>query len=141
MTDSDNRDRALPAGILEYALPGDWVVYAGKTDAANDFVSTKLTRQNDRWFHVRGMPGGHVALRVPPERTPDRATLERAAAIAAFHSKARSGGIVAVSMAEGRHVSKPRGVKAGTVEIRKETVLKVRPVTESEANDLRRADR
>lgn len=134
----EHPSRALPAGILEYELPDGWLVFAGKTDAANDYVSIKLARPRDRWFHVRGMPGGHVVLRVPADRDPDRATLERAASIAAFHSKARTGGVVAVSMTEGKHVSKPRGAKPGTVEIRKESVLKVRPIPEAELAALRR---
>jgi predicted ribosome quality control (RQC) complex YloA/Tae2 family protein len=128
----------IPSGVLEYALPDDWQVFAGRTDAANDYVSIKLAKPRDRWFHVRGMPGGHVVLRVPAEREPDRATLERAAALAAYHSKARTGGVVPVSMTEGRHVSKPRGAKPGTVEIRKETVLKVRPLTDDEVAAMRR---
>ena len=127
-----------PPGILHYELPDAWPVIAGTTAAANDHVSTRLTRQRDRWFHVRGMPGAHVVLRVDDGREPDRATLERAAALAAYHSKARAGGVVAVSMTEGRHVTKPRGVKPGTVEIRKETVLKVRPATEADATAMRR---
>jgi predicted ribosome quality control (RQC) complex YloA/Tae2 family protein len=127
-----------PSGVLEYELPDGWRAFAGRTDAANDYVSLKLARANDRWFHVRGMPGGHVVLRVDAERAPDRATLERAAGLAAYHSKARAGGVVAVSMTEGRHVSKPRGAKAGTVEIRKESVLKVRPLTEEEVSAMRR---
>ena len=51
----------------------------------------------------------------------------RAAAIAAYHSKAREGGVVPVSCTRARYVTKPRGAKAGTVQIRKEVVLKVRP--------------
>ena len=128
-----------PAGVLEYELPDGWQVFAGKTDAANDYVSVRLTRPRDRWFHVRGMPGGHVVLRVPDGREPDRATLERAAAIAAYHSKARTGGVVPVSMAEGRYVAKPRGATPGLVELRKETVLKVRPPGEDEVAAMRRA--
>ena len=124
--------------MLEYALPEDWQLFVGRTDAANDYVSLRLAKPRDRWFHVRGMPGAHVVLRVPADREPDRATLERAAAIAAFHSKARTGGVVPVSMTEGRHVSKPRGAKPGTVEIRKETVLKVRPPDEAEVAAMRR---
>ena len=53
MSDPDAPVRSLPAGILEYELPDGWLVFAGKTDAANDYVSLKLARQNDRWFHVR----------------------------------------------------------------------------------------
>lgn len=136
--DSDPTPRALPAGILEYELPGDWLAFAGRTDAANDYVSLRLARAHDRWFHVRGMPGGHVVLRVPAGREPDRAALERAAGLAAYHSKARAGGVVAVSMSEGRHVSKPRGAKPGTVELRKESVLKVRPPSDAEVLAMRR---
>ncbi len=100
---------------------------AGRTDAANDQLSLRLARPGDLWFHIRGMPGSHVVLRVPPGETPDRATRELAAGIAAYHSKARTAGTVAVSCTEARHVSKPRGAPPGTVTIRKESVLKVRP--------------
>jgi predicted ribosome quality control (RQC) complex YloA/Tae2 family protein len=131
MKASDEAKRGRPADLVEYSLPGDWKVLAGRTDAANDYLSLRLARPNDFWFHIRGMPGSHVVLRVPPGETPPRATLELAAAIAAFHSKARQAGTVAVSCTEARHVSKPRGAKSGTVTIRKEIVLKVRPVDEA----------
>jgi predicted ribosome quality control (RQC) complex YloA/Tae2 family protein len=120
-----------PAAIIEYVLPGGWQVLAGRTDAANDHLSLELARPDDLWFHIRAMPGSHVILRVPPGEAPDRATRERAAGIAAYHSKARSAGTVAVTCTEARHVSKPRGAKPGTVAIRKETVLKVRPPDEA----------
>jgi predicted ribosome quality control (RQC) complex YloA/Tae2 family protein len=120
-----------PADIAEYLLPGDWRVLAGRTEAANDHLSLTLARPGDLWFHIRGMPGSHVVLRVPSGATPDRATRELAAGIAAYHSKARSAGTVAVTCTEARYVSKPRGAKPGTVAIRKETVIKVRPPSES----------
>lgn len=113
--------------MIEYALPGGWTVLVGRTDADNDRLSLEIARPNDWWFHVRGMPGSHVVLRAREDAEPDRRTLERAAAIAAWHSKARAGGVVAVSCTRARYVSKPRGAKPGTVEIRKESVLKVRP--------------
>ena len=87
----------------------------------------KVARPNDWWFHVRGMPGSHVILQAKEDEEPDSETLKRAAAIAAYHSKARNGGVVAVSCTQAKYVSKPRGAKSGTVTIRKETVLKVRP--------------
>jgi predicted ribosome quality control (RQC) complex YloA/Tae2 family protein len=125
------------ADILEYALPGGWEVLAGRTDAANDRLSLRLARPGDLWFHIRGMPGSHVVLRVPTDAIPDRTTQELAASIAAFHSKARGAGTVAVSCTEARHVSKPRGAPPGTVKIRKENVLKVRPLTDAAAVALR----
>jgi predicted ribosome quality control (RQC) complex YloA/Tae2 family protein len=124
-------------GILGYALPGGWQVLVGRTDAANDRLSLRIARPRDRWFHVRGLPGSHVVLRVGADAVPDRASLELAAAIAAYHSKARGAGTVPVSCTEARHVSKPRGAKPGTVAIRKEHVLKVRPLTDRAAAALR----
>ena len=122
--------------IVEYALPGGWAVLAGRTDAANDRLSLRLARPGDLWFHIRGMPGSHVVLRVQ-DAAPDRATQELAASIAAFHSKARGAGTVAVSCTDARHVSKPKGAPQGTVTIKKESVLKVRPLTEVAAAALR----
>ena len=113
--------------IYEYVLPGGWKVLAGKTDADNDFLSLKTANPKDYWFHVRGMPGSHVILRARPSEEPDRETLKRAASVAAFHSKARNGGIVAVSCTLARYVKKYRGAKPGSVQISKESVLKVRP--------------
>jgi predicted ribosome quality control (RQC) complex YloA/Tae2 family protein len=123
--ESSLRDNRMP--LLEYMLPGGWTVLAGRTDAENDYLSLKVARPNDWWFHVRGMPGSHVILQVPPGAEPDRQTLKRAAAIAAYHSKAREAGVVAVSCTRARYVTKPRDAKAGTVQIRKDVVFKVRP--------------
>jgi predicted ribosome quality control (RQC) complex YloA/Tae2 family protein len=115
------------ARLLHYTLPGGWTVLVGRTDADNDRLSLHIAKPNDWWFHIRGMPGSHVLLRARPGADPDRATLKRAAAIAAYHSKARTAGLVAVSYTRARYVTKPREAPPGTVHIRKETVLKVRP--------------
>ena len=118
--------------IIEYNLSGGWTALAGKTDADNDYLSIKMANPNDYWFHVRGMPGSHVVLRVEDEE-PDKSVLKEAAAIAAYHSKAKNGGVTAVSCTMAKYVSKPRGAKPGTVAIKKETVLKVRPGIPSES--------
>ncbi len=127
MPKSENFQKRNQPQVFEYVLSGDWCVLAGKTEADNDRLSLKIAKPNDWWFHVRGMPGSHVILRAKEGETPNRDTLKKAAAIAAYHSKARNGGVVAVSCTRARYVSKPRGAKSGMVSIRKETVLKVRP--------------
>lgn len=113
--------------VWEYELPGGYTVLAGRSDADNDRLSLKIARPNDWWFHVRGLPGSHVVLQVGKGQVPDKSTLEQAAAIAAWHSKARQGGITAVSYTQAKNVRKPRGAKPGTVTIQKEALLRVRP--------------
>lgn len=128
MSEESKRKAPPPPKLREYSLPGGWVVLAGKTDEDNDRLSIKLAGPDDWWFHARGLPGSHVVLKVDKGREPDKDTLKAAAAIAAYHSKAREGGVVPVTATLARYVSKPRGAKPGTVEIRKETVMKVRPL-------------
>ena len=94
--------------IYEYELPGGWQILAGKTDQDNDYLSLKCARPHDWWFHVRGMPGSHVILRTQSNETPDRETLKRASAVAAYHSKARGGGVVAVSCTKAATASSTR---------------------------------
>jgi predicted ribosome quality control (RQC) complex YloA/Tae2 family protein len=125
--DLDAARKKRDARVIEYALRGGHTVLVGRSDADNDYVSLEMARPDDWWFHVRGLPGSHVLLRSPKGAEPDRETLRRAAAIAAYHSKAREAGVVPVSCTRARFVRKPRGAKPGTVEIQKETVLKVRP--------------
>jgi predicted ribosome quality control (RQC) complex YloA/Tae2 family protein len=120
-------ERGHSARLIIHALPGGWRVLVGRTEADNDRLSLKLARPGDWWFHVRGMPGSHVVLQGPDGEEPDRKTRESAAAIAAHHSKARGGGVVAVTCTRARYVTKPPGAKPGTVQVRKEIVLKVRP--------------
>ncbi|MFP4474305.1 MAG: NFACT RNA binding domain-containing protein [Desulfatibacillaceae bacterium] len=133
----DDKSRKGPPKprVHAYTLPGGWRVLAGRTDQDNDLLSIKLARPNDWWFHVRGMPGSHVLLVADQEGEPDKAVLERAAAVAAWHSKARGGGVVPVSCTRAMYVTKPRGARPGTVSIRKERVLKVRPSIEEAVED------
>lgn len=124
---ADNGYQKPPVSVWEYTIAGKWTVLAGKTDADNDRLSLKEARPKNWWFHVRGMPGSHVLLRALPDEEPGKEILKTAAAVAAYHSKARKGGVTPVACTRAINVTKPRGAKPGTVQIRKETILKVRP--------------
>jgi predicted ribosome quality control (RQC) complex YloA/Tae2 family protein len=135
MPEKQEMNEARRARFHEYLLPGDWVVLAGRTGADNDYLSVVAAKPQDWWFHVRALSGSHVILRAKPDQEPDRKTLRAAAAIAAFHSKARSGGTVAVSVTRARYVAKHPGSKPGTVQIRKESVLMVKPARPEPSRD------
>lgn len=110
-----------------YELPGGWIVLAGKSDDDNDRLSLEVAGQRDHWFHVHGMPGSHVILIAHEGEEPSKEVLKQAAAIAAWHSKARTAGVVSVSCTLAANVSKPHGAKPGTVHILREKMFKVRP--------------
>lgn len=110
-----------------YELPGGFEVFAGRTDADNEILSLKTARPDDLWFHVHGLPGSHVILSHPEGAAPGRDVVRAAAAIAAWHSKARNAGTVPVTCTEAKHVSKPRGARTGSVSVKRAKTLKVRP--------------
>ena len=116
-----------------YETPEGWLIYAGKTDEDNDLLTLCFAHTGEHWFHINGMPGSHVLLRAPEGTANTEAgkeLLEKAAAVAAWHSKARSGGWCTVSTCLVQNVSKPRGAKPGLVETASSRLLKVKPSIE-----------
>lgn len=72
-------------------------------------------------MHSRGCPGAHVLLcvrRGSPEVTED--DLQFAANLAIFYSDARTERKAAVTTAEPKHITKPRGAPPGAVSLRQE---------------------
>lgn len=134
---TDPRQPPEPGRFWAYELPGGWQVLAGRTEADNDLLSTRIAAPDDWWFHARDLPGSHVLLRARPDTEPDKEVLKQAASIAAHHSKGRAGGLMAVSVVRGRDVKKPRGAKPGLVQIRHETSLRVRPAVPHPAKTVR----
>jgi len=111
-----------------YLIENKYHVYVGKDSKSNDQLSIKFARQNDYWFHARGLPGSHVVLRV--ENTKEvvpKNILKYAAALAAYHSKAKTAGTAPVSYCFAKFVTKKKGMAPGQVNIQKEKVLLVKP--------------
>lgn len=113
--------------ILQYELPGGWLLFVGATADDNDILSTTVAEPDDWWLHADDVAGSHVILRAKAAEEPSRETLRQAAAVAAYHSKARNAGTVGVYCTRARYVRKPHGVKTGMVEVSRGTILKVAP--------------
>jgi predicted ribosome quality control (RQC) complex YloA/Tae2 family protein len=111
-----------------------FVVLVGRGDTENDALTFGEAEPHDFWFHVAGPAGSHVVVR-NPERLPElpKAVAERAAALAAWHSKARRArGKVEVHVCRVADVSKPPGFAPGEVRLRRWTSLRVYPRAETE---------
>lgn len=106
-----------------------FTVLVGKGDAENDALTFEVADPRDFWLHVAGPAGSHVVVRNPDglEELP-RPVLETAAALAAWHSKARgSRGKVEVHVCRVADVGKPRGFDPGQVLLRRWDSVKVYP--------------
>lgn len=102
-------------------------ILVGKGDADNDHLTFTVAEPTDFWFHVASTPGSHVVVRNPDRLSElPRRVLEAAAALAAWHSKARgSRGKVEVHACRVADISKPRGFARGEVLLRRWESVKV----------------
>ena len=111
-----------------YRLAG-FEVLVGRGDAENDALTFRTAAPVDFWMHVAGVPGSHVVVRNPDHLAElPRPVLEAAAALTAWHSKARGArGKVEVHVCRVAEVSKRRGAPAGEVLLRRWRAVKVYP--------------
>jgi len=96
-------------------LSGDgFTILVGKNNRQNDYLSLKLAGAEDIWLHAKDVPGSHVLIRTGGRPVPDR-TLEEAAGLAAYFSRARQAKRVAVDYTRAQYVRKPPGARPGMV--------------------------
>jgi hypothetical protein len=127
------------APFKRFVIDERHTVLVGRKDRENDELTHRIASPRDLWFHAQGVPGSHVILRGATRSTPKR-VLERAAAIAAYFSKARHSSTVPVIYAEKRYVRKPRGSPPGTAVCQRGKTLYVRPSLPDERDGTRGVD-
>jgi predicted ribosome quality control (RQC) complex YloA/Tae2 family protein len=102
-------------------------VWIGKNAKSNDEVTTRAHKE-DIWLHARGVSGSHVVIRMENNKNmPSKAVIRKAAAAAAWNSKARGSQLVPVIFTKRKYVTKPKGAPAGTVRVQREEVEMVEP--------------
>lgn len=115
------RPRKLKGKVLKfkpsphrYKSPSGFDILVGRNNKENDLLTLKTASKSDIWLHTKDIPGSHVILKTNGENaTAD--DIYCAAAIAAWHSKAKSSANVAVDYVPVRYVKKPSGAKPGMV--------------------------
>ena len=107
---------------------GAFQVLVGRGDEDNDHLTFDVAEPQDLWLHVAGgTAGSHVVIRNPDGGEVPRDVVERAAAAAAWYSKARAAQRVIVHFCRAGDVSKPRGAPAGQVQLARWKSVKVKP--------------
>lgn len=123
------RDAEPERKPVRWTLEGGWILMAGRSGTENDFLTTRIARPDDLWFHVANVPGAHVILRSPDGKPvpPPPQLLEQAASLAAWLSRMRAQERVEVRYTQRRRVRKPRKAPAGTVLMDQSHSILVKP--------------
>jgi len=101
-------------------------IWVGKSDEGNDFLTTRLARGRDLFFHVEGAPGSHVVLRTEGRDDPPSESVLEACELAVHFSSAKRAGRAAVHVAAIKDVSKPKGAKPGLVHVHRGRTIQLR---------------
>jgi predicted ribosome quality control (RQC) complex YloA/Tae2 family protein len=105
----------------------NYEIWIGKNAKSNDRLTTDAHKE-DIWLHARGVSGSHVVIRMNnSQEMPPRHILLKAAAIAAWNSKARGSKLAPVIVAKRKHITKPKGAVPGAVRVQREQVEMVQP--------------
>ena len=127
--------------MLEVRTESGSRIVVGRSPLENAYITFRLARPNDVWFHVQGVPGAHVVLSRDDRSPPPAADLETAASLAAYHSKAQRSGSAAVDYTLRKHVRKQRDAPPGLVWYTHAETLLVRPKDAAELEEDKRTVR
>lgn len=110
---------------ITYNVDG-FTLYVGKNNKQNDYITTKLGKNEDLWFHTKDIRGSHCLLKCNGEAVKEH-TIIACAEIAAFHSKAKLSSNIPVDYCFIKNVKKPSGSKPGMVIYANNKTLYVNP--------------
>jgi predicted ribosome quality control (RQC) complex YloA/Tae2 family protein len=108
---------------------GGFEILVGKGDQDNDRLTFGVAEPRDFWLHVAGPAGSHVVVRNPfcLDDLP-RDVAERAAELAAWHSKARGARRKVLGhLCRVADVRKPKGFAPGEVQLKRWDAVRVYP--------------
>ncbi len=100
------------------------LIFVGKNNKQNEYLTMKLASKQNIWLHTKDIPGSHVVIR---SDDPSETTLNEAALLAAYFSKAQQSSSVPVDYTLIKHVHKPSGAKPGYVIYDSQKTLAVTP--------------
>lgn len=98
--------------IETYLTKDNIMIYVGKNNLQNDYLTFKMASRHDMWFHVKDMPGSHVVVH---SEELDEYTIRLASKMAAYFSKGKMSSSVPVNYTQIKTLKKPQGAKPGTV--------------------------
>ena len=100
---------------MHFVSSDGYDIYTGKNNRQNDYVTLKIGRSTDIWFHTKNIHGSHTIVKCDDAEKVPETTYNEAASIAAYYSKARNSKNVPVDYTEVKNVKKPSGAKPGMV--------------------------
>ncbi|MBS3992001.1 MAG: NFACT family protein [Erysipelothrix sp.] len=119
-----SKAKKAPIKILHY-VGEDFVVYVGKNNIQNDYLTFKFAQKNDMWFHVKDAPSAHVILRT--QKPLSETMIRTAANLCAIYSKYSMSSSVEVMYTKISNIKKIPKAPLGMVSVKQYTTIFIDP--------------
>ena len=107
-----NNQKPVKLAPKEYISSDGFRILCGRNNIQNDKLTFKDSRKNDIWLHTQKIHGSHTVIVTEGREVPET-TIQQAAIVAAYNSKARESSLVPVDYTEIKNVKKPSGSAPG----------------------------
>ena len=104
----------------EFISADGFKILIGRNNKENDFLTFKVAKPDDLWFHAQSVPGSHVVLKKGERKKPPTPkAIQQAASLAAYYSQAKSSRKVSVIYTLAKYVRKAKNAPPGLVNVEK----------------------
>ncbi len=116
-------DEEIPADTKKKSIEPEkitkdgFTIFIGKNNRQNDFIVSKLAKDEDLWFHTKDCAGSHVLLR---GENPDENIILECAKLAKQYSSAPASSKVGVIYTKRKYLKKPPKANPGYVTYKNE---------------------
>ncbi len=116
--------------ILPYheIVYNNYKILIGKNASSNDELTLRHTYKEDLWLHAKDVAGSHVVIKYQSGKNFPKDVIERAAQLAAYHSKRKTESLCPVVYTPKKFVRKRKGSLPGEVIVEREEVIMVVPL-------------
>jgi len=108
-----------------YVDPDGVTIYVGKNNLQNEYVTHKLAKSNEWWFHTKEIHGSHVVVSKSGELS--ETTIRSAAMLASYFSKGRLSSSVPVDYTLVKYVKKIPGALGSFVQYTNHKTIYIDP--------------
>ncbi len=109
------QNKPKKAKPMHFISSDGYEILVGKSNLQNDELTLRTAEATDLWLHTKDIPGSHVIIRTNGQSDVPIPTLEEAANLAAWFSKAKNSSMVPIDYTQRKNVKKPNGAKPGMV--------------------------
>jgi predicted ribosome quality control (RQC) complex YloA/Tae2 family protein len=112
----------------EFISADGFKILVGRSNKENDYLTFKIAKPDDLWFHAQNVPGSHVVLKKGERKKyPTPKAIQQAASLAAHYSQAKSSKKISVIYTLTKYVKKSKNAPPGLVKVEKMKSILVEP--------------